>query len=253
MPRGLKQFLYGIFYLAIIVGLGFGAYVKFWRVVPSCFDGVQNQGEQGIDCGGLCAQVCAPVFSPIGFSSSSIFWNSSGRATFVAQATNPNVNGGAFDFKYVFSLRDASGTTVGSVPGDSFLYPGQTKYVVAVNQAVATSVVSADCAVVGDVPWVPSSTIGNAPVLNLQNVATAQVASGTLATSGVVVNQDPVAVSDVLLVAFFKNSSGETVGISQTQINQIPAGGSANFSVLYPLNSNIDSTKTEVDAYGVRM
>jgi hypothetical protein len=183
----------------------------------------------------------------------SIFPNGPGHATIVTQIANVNAGVGATDFKYVFSLRDASGTVVGSIPGDSFAYPGQAKYLVAVNETVATSVVSGDFSIVGDVSWVASSTMGSAPMLSFQNVATASVASGTLAASGILVNQDPVAVSNVLIVAFFKNSSGGTVGVSRTQIDSVTGGGTANFSVLCPSNASIDPTKTEVYAYALRM
>ena len=51
MPRLLKQFLYGVFYLAIIAAVGVGFYFHYDNAPPSCFDGIQNEGEQGIDCG----------------------------------------------------------------------------------------------------------------------------------------------------------------------------------------------------------
>ena len=94
---------------------------------------------------------------------------------------------------------------------------------------------------------------GAAPSLNFQNVATGPGASGTIVASGIVVNQDAVPASNVLIIAFFKNPSGGIVGVSQTEIDSVPAGGSANFSALYPATSTIDMTKTEVDAYGIRM
>ena len=28
-------------------------------VTPSCMDGIQNQGEGGVDCGGPCAMLCS--------------------------------------------------------------------------------------------------------------------------------------------------------------------------------------------------
>src|SRR3989344_800500 len=55
-PRKKKQLIYGSIYILIIAGIISGIY--FYKTRPTCFDAVQNGGEQGIDCGGKCAQVC---------------------------------------------------------------------------------------------------------------------------------------------------------------------------------------------------
>ncbi len=252
MPRGVKQFLYGILYLAIIVALGFGVYARFWNQAPSCFDGIQNGGEQGIDCGGPCAELCVASLTPVEtLEQPTMVSNGFGRATIFAHVANANADAGVSGMTYSFSLLDASGAVVGSIPGETFFYPGQTKYLVAVNQAVPAMTASV-ALLVASTSWVASATMGIAPLLSFQNVMTAAVSSGTIAASGIVVNQDPVAVSNVLVVAFFKDTSGATVGISQTEIDRISGNTSANFSVLYPVNPNIDPTKTEVDAYGLR-
>ena len=52
--RLLKQFLYGFFYLAILVSLIWLVYSFEFKPAPNCFDGKKNQEETGIDCGGSC-------------------------------------------------------------------------------------------------------------------------------------------------------------------------------------------------------
>lgn len=51
-----KQLTYLVMFLAVLVLIGFYFYAKSQQ--PTCFDGKQNQGEEGIDCGGPCAISC---------------------------------------------------------------------------------------------------------------------------------------------------------------------------------------------------
>ena len=63
--RRKKQFAYGAVFLAVLL-------LVFWMVwsgartsTSQCADGVQNNGEEGLDCGGLCAACDADENSAI--------------------------------------------------------------------------------------------------------------------------------------------------------------------------------------------
>ena len=49
--------------LAIILIVGLPAFLLLYKA-PTCFDGKQNQGEGGIDCGGPCVKLCPSAFLP---------------------------------------------------------------------------------------------------------------------------------------------------------------------------------------------
>ncbi|KKU42980.1 MAG: hypothetical protein UX56_C0001G0015 [Candidatus Azambacteria bacterium GW2011_GWD2_46_48] len=55
--RTQKQVIIAIFFLGILFFIGGGFYFAF-RSPASCFDKIQNQGEEDIDCGGPCATAC---------------------------------------------------------------------------------------------------------------------------------------------------------------------------------------------------
>ena len=65
MPRILKQTLFGLFFLAVFGGVVFWIY-QSTRPVLTCFDKIQNQDEEGVDCGGKCQILCrADSIKPI--------------------------------------------------------------------------------------------------------------------------------------------------------------------------------------------
>ncbi len=95
------------------------------RPGASCFDGIQNQGEWGVDCGGPCAAVCPFEVSPLEIDWARSFEVVPGQYNLVAYVTNPN------DFfvdsaKYVFETQDSQGRTILETEGNVFIPPNQT-------------------------------------------------------------------------------------------------------------------------------
>src|SRR3989344_4259594 len=72
MRRFLKQFLFGLFFLAIFGGVGFWIY-SATRPVLTCFDKIQNQGEEDVDCGPVCGNACLSLLKPVEVRGSYIF------------------------------------------------------------------------------------------------------------------------------------------------------------------------------------
>ncbi len=90
----------------------------------SCSDGVQNQGELGIDCGGPCTHLCRASYAD-----PSILWVrwakvlSSGAYNFLAYGQNPNANVGAYDVPYSYKIYDKSGILLYENSGSAYIPP----------------------------------------------------------------------------------------------------------------------------------
>jgi hypothetical protein len=56
-----------IFFLIFLFLCFFGTlfYFVFFSSPPSCFDGIENQDERGVDCGGVCLLVCEKDVLPV--------------------------------------------------------------------------------------------------------------------------------------------------------------------------------------------
>lgn len=257
--RRSKQLIYGGLYLAILAGIAAGVYFSFFRVAPSCFDHAQNQGEAGVDCGGPCAAVCIPStlqqISTVGsvniFDAFPAMSSLPRHYTFLAGVANLNAGFAARSFGYRFDLYDASGTLLQSVPGNSFIYAGQTKYLVAANVAVNAIVDHATLAILS-ADWVPGQALGVVPQFPVQNLGQDPLSSSTILVNGAVTDQDVSSFLNILIVAIFYDAQNIPRGASQTMVDAIGPGETARFSVVYPETPGIDPSRTAFFAYGLR-
>ncbi len=102
---------------------------------PTCFDGVQNQGEVGADCGGPCEACELRNPKPL-----SIFWARAARASpgvldGAALIENPNETLSSAAVNYQFTFFDEIGE-IARRAGTTFVYPQERFY--AVEPAIAT-------------------------------------------------------------------------------------------------------------------
>ncbi len=251
--RRAKQIIYGALYG--LLGLGVIAIIYFWssRPVPTCYDGMQNQGEQGVDCGGPCAAACIPAnihnIAPLG--DVLVFNTGGGRATILAQVANANAGFAAKSFDYRFDLYDASNTIIQSVQGQSFLYDGEVKYLIAPNVETA-GLVDRAALVIRNVQWAGTSHMGIVPQFVLQNNGPAPSPAGTVTVAGALKNNDLASFSGILVVAVFKSVQGDVIGASQTTLDGIAPDETENFAVMYLDVPGLDPSLTSFYAYAPR-
>lgn len=251
--RRIKQAAYGVFYLAIFGGIIAGVYFLFLKPAPSCFDNVQNQGELGVDCGGPCAKLCIPsTLQPISSLTVKVLPLPNGNATVLARVGNANTDFAANSFDYTIALyNNISTTSVRLLPGTSFLYANETKYIIVPNEAVSASVDHATISF-GAVDWVPASRLGAPPQFTFSNVTTASAGQGLFAITGRVTDNDVSAFNSVVVVAVFKDAVGNIVGASQTVLDAMSPNATQDFRIQYPVLSNINVQGTELAAYALR-
>ena len=259
--RRAKQIIYGVLYLIILVGIVAGIRFAFFRPVASCFDGIQDQGETGIDCGGPCAKVCIPadlsVVTVLG--EVSVFNPIPQHYTLLAQVANTNSEFGTADLNYQFDLYDASGTLVQSVPGETFIYGGEVKYLVVPNIAANDVIDHAALAIATSTDWAPSSSMGLVPqfgnplaIMGSTVASSSAAAQGILTVTGRLTDSDPSVFTNILVVAVFYDSYGNPIGASETTLDSIAPNQTENFSVAYPAVPNIDPAFTKAYAYALR-
>ena len=100
---------YTIGFFAVLTSIGVFVYYTQWYVAPSCFDGMQNADERGVDCGGACLRVCqADIEQP------EVLWVKSfrvvdGQYNSVAYIENRNQEVGSPEVAYVMKLFDREG------------------------------------------------------------------------------------------------------------------------------------------------
>jgi len=132
MKRGNKQILFGAVFVTVFGLLVFGLY-KSLQPTPTCFDKVQNQEEEGIDCGAVCGNICLQALPPVKVLSSQIFLirtiDNFADYDALFKVNNPNVTFGSGNVEYDLRLFDANDNTILSKTGSFYILPGQTKYI----------------------------------------------------------------------------------------------------------------------------
>jgi len=99
MNRALKQLAYFLFFVIVIGSISGGLY--FWlRTEATCTDGVKNQEEEGIDCGGPCANICLESLVEMRVLGSELVKIRENDYDFVAKINNPNLGHGSGEAKY---------------------------------------------------------------------------------------------------------------------------------------------------------
>lgn len=247
----MKQVVYGILYLVVFLGIVFGVYFLLLKPPASCFDNIQNQGEQGVDCGGPCAAICIPssiqpisVIGPV-----RVFSPLAGRAVLLAQLENANSDFAAASFDYVMTLYGADGSsTVAAFSGSSFAYADETKYLVLPNEPLTATVSRADIAV-SNVQWVPAPQMGLIPQFAFTNITSAATAKGYMTVQADITNRDISLFHNIVIAAVFKDAARMPIGASQTLLDSLAPGATQHFSISYPLLPNENISATELKAY----
>ena len=252
MKRFLKHFFYGIFYLAVLAGIGYLVFLFFVKPPASCFDNKQNQNEEGIDCGGICAKVCLPsTIRPLVLSGEAqLFSAPGGLWSVLFWPENPNPDYAVTDFKYSVDIYDAAGRTLKTLSGESYLYAGEIKYIdIPAIDLGDTPPARAEFEITGPV-WAKTENFLK-PNLVVQSPS-ASISGKNIEYKGRVVNRDTVPFRDVKVIAIFNDVMGNRVGVSETEIQNIAPGENKEFTILYPGGEEINLEASQAFVYAKR-
>ncbi len=256
--RLAKQIIYGAFYLILWGGAIAAIYFFFIKPAPSCFDGKQNQNEEGIDCGGPpvggCSNVCLPpgLKAPQVIDRVMVIHPTPERLTILGRISNPNQDYGIKSLTYEFLLYNLAGQVVQSFPGESFLYAGEIKYIILPNISYPAESFSKIDLKISSYDWVPKKEFPGPPKIDISALETRDSGSG-LVVEGRITNNDTVSFNKIVIVAILRGKLGQTAGVSQTEIDSILPNETKEFSVIHPKISDIDFAGTKVFVYTKRI
>jgi len=107
-----RKFMYALAVIIFIVGvIGIPAFLLIYKA-PTCFDGKQNGGERGVDCGGKCTRLCQSEFLSPNVAWARIEKVVPGVYNAAAYIINPNTEGEAENVPYKMSLFDKDGMLI---------------------------------------------------------------------------------------------------------------------------------------------
>ncbi|HVB20110.1 MAG TPA: hypothetical protein VNF51_02405 [Candidatus Paceibacterota bacterium] len=222
-----RRFIIMLIIGSIIVALVATVFFTTFSQAPSCTDGIQNEGETGIDCGGPCPYLCTADEQPPTVLFTTALTNAAGRTDVVASIENKNANAAAKDVPYNVTLYDAKQLLLQTVSGTLDLPPGATETVfipgvISGKQAVANAfltiapsaprwfAMAADTRILPSVLNTVQSGSPNAPSVD--------------ATLG---NGSSTTLTNVQVIVLVRDAQGSVIAASRTVVPSIPAQGQA--------------------------
>lgn len=202
--------------IAVVAAVGVPGFFYFYKA-PTCFDGIRNGNETGVDCGGSCQKLCPSAFlSPI------VSWTRfeqvvTGVYNVAAYVINPNPAVGAADVPYHMALYDAQGTLITDVYGTMTIPPHRNS--LAFQSSVGT-----------------------------EKRTPAKATFELTAAPGWYSAADGLSALQVVDKRYSEDASGSSLQVSIRNASANAIGRLSVYAILYDVNQNeIGFSKTEID------
>lgn len=214
----------------IMMGLYWG-YANYIYTPPTCFDGMLNGDERGVDCGGACIRICAAdVQSPV-IKWARSFEVTEGQYNAVAYVENANQAAGTPEVDYTFSLYDDNGL-ITERSGTTFL-PADSVYPIFEGRIDTGSRVPTQTFLeLADVSlWLPSE-----PVREQFSVISRELlgVDNKPRLNAVISNNALTPIQDVEIVATIFDARGNALTSSQTIVDGFVARSQENIIFTWP-------------------
>lgn len=201
---------------------------------PTCVDGIQNQNEEGVDCGGSCTYLCATSVVPPVVSFAREFTYPNGRTDVIAYIQNPNSSAGARRVSYTVELYSATRTILATKSGVVDLPPALEVPVYLSNIYAGTvpperAFLTIDAS---SLQWFRPSSPTLLPLIkNTQPIEGNENAPRIVAT---VENPYATPLRNVKLIATVFNEQGNAIAATQTIVSLVPPQGSEEAVFTWP-------------------
>ncbi|MCW1888507.1 MAG: hypothetical protein KIH67_003040 [Candidatus Moranbacteria bacterium] len=236
--------------LAIFAGL---LYFFFFYQAPVCTDGIQNGREEGVDCGGVCANACIEKVAgaPFTIEEVAIMPGGTDKYDVLGRVYNPNDTEGASSFEYTLTLKDASGQELVTKKGTSYILPQEHKTLIEVGleslAVPATATLS-----IGSITWERFSGYQEKPNINIYQKRYNQIAGGVGfgEAFGLVSNESPFDFRSLIVKVILRDREGKPLAVNSTEMRTVTSGEERDFRLLWPeqFPGTVEAVDMEVDA-----
>ncbi len=207
-------------------------YAYTHREIPSCTDGKQNEGENGVDCGGPCALVCESDAKDLNVVWTKVFPIREGEYDVVAYVENPNFEIGVQSFNYKTLLYDASGAVIATHDGQGFVRPSERFVLFSGNMLTGNKKASsARIQILQNFKWVTTQKFETMfSVTDKLLVGADQKPKLT----AVIHNLTPETVRNINVSAIIYDSKNNPIGVSNTIVEKMDPSGQQNLIFTWP-------------------
>lgn len=227
MPRFVKQLVFGVVYIVVILVIGYGIY--YWlHPQPTCFDKIQNQNEEGVDCGLVCGNSCH-IIMPLEVLSVKLFKVAEGDYDILTEIRNPNPDYGSSKIDYDLVLMGQSDEELNRQNYSFYILPGQTKHMV-LNLANNNLNITRAQIEVKNIEWDKLNLFDpqliSFPVKNKQ--------FNGVEFGAVVLNDSDFDFDTIDVAVILYDQNNNILGVNQSNINTLLSRTERYFKVLWP-------------------
>ncbi len=212
---------------AVIVIISIVIFATVFYKAPSCVDGIQNQGEMGIDCGGPCPYLCNALEQPPTVLFTTVLTNNAGRTDIVASIENKNIDAAAKGVPYTIMLYGSNQTLVQKISGTLDLPPGAKETIFMPGVASGTQkITSAFLSIASSSPRWFTMTVDPRIIPTVSNI----IQSGSINAPRIdatLTNSSVTTLEDVRVIVLVRDAQNNIIAASETIVPSIPAQGTA--------------------------
>lgn len=238
----------------ICLGLaGLGVYIGYRILVPPPECTLDEHCLTGYYCHDQTC-VAVPQEHPpedlaIQVTGTYVFPSTEGKVDALAVIRDPDANWGLKEFSYTFIARDAAGQEVGRFEGQSYILPGEEKYLVKVGLPVSGAAQSVEVQITPQT-WIKSPELQqpNIEVKNASYSSSSALGKGVL--DGRLINSSAYSFEEVEVAAVLLGSDDKPVGVNYTTLNALLAGEERDFRLIWfaPVAGAVASQNVKVEA-----
>ena len=236
--------LYTFIVLVIVVIFSVSIYAAFFYSPANCFDGEQNNGEQGVDCGGTCSLIC-----PFQAADPQVIWAqafeiSDGVYNAAGLIENPNFTA-KLTGQYKLSLFNQDVIRIKEIFGELKIDPSESQPIFEPSILTGEQKISrAFIEVVDGFKWNRAEPVDNPLVVSARTLTDTDTRPRLRTT---IENTSLAAVRDVAVYAFLYNREGDIVQASRTFVEYIDRDGTAEAFFTWP--EAFEQEVTKIDVY----
>jgi hypothetical protein len=239
-------------YIIILIYLLLFLVIVFWifnlnQKQPTCNDGISNQLEKGVDCGGPCAP-CEENISAIDLKIKNIEWVDTARGNFdtVVTVENPNDILGASMIRFRLKYLNNRGELIKETHWmDNFILPNEEKYFLV--QEVEVNNFSKVEVEFGDIVWKKFTIKQQNPrlevILTEFSNSFQQDLSGFYRVRGTLVNDSALDCEYVKIKVVLRDETGQLLSTNSQVLNALHSKEKRDFDIPFPSDYNMDKVK----------
>lgn len=226
-----------ILFVYILIFAIIAVLLYFWLASKAtCLDGIKNQNEEDIDCGGVCKKCEKIEAKDLVVNKAGIIESGTpGQLDLYAEVFNPNNSFGGKSFDYEFIFKNSSGENISSVKGKDFILPGEVKYIVELNASPAAGFSSLEVKITNP-QWMEFSGFYEKPQLKITNKSYSEsnMADVFGSARGLLKNDSPYDFSLIKIKVILRDANGNILALNSTELKTVKTGEEREFTVLWP-------------------